>query len=236
MDVSGVQQDDAFPTGQVRVDLDGGEPTFHILPDQAYDHLDLGQALQATRSSDFSLLYHGSLISRARISRRTVGELRRGAAVPVFVDVNLRDPWWTWEEVATSLQLARWAKVNEAELDLLTSESGEFSECEVSALAESFRSHHVLDAVILTRGSRGAMVVEGGGCFEAPPPAEIHVVDTVGAGDAFSAVFILGLAAGWTTRLTLEKALEFAAEVCTISGATTGDRELYSSFTDTERW
>ncbi len=44
MDTSGVQRDDTYPTGRVEVDLDDGEPTFHILPDQAYDHLDCGLA------------------------------------------------------------------------------------------------------------------------------------------------------------------------------------------------
>ncbi len=53
--------------------------------------------------------------------------------------------------------------------------------------------------MIVTRGGRGAVVVDGGGVFEATPPAEVEVVDTVGAGDAFSAVFILGLF--WAGRL-----------------------------------
>ena len=86
---------------------------------------------------------------------------------------------------------------------------------------EAFRVEHELDAVIVTKGGRGAVVVDDGGTLEATPPAEVDVVDTVGAGDAFSAVFILGLAKGWSTEATLKRALEFAAALCTVSGATT---------------
>ena len=71
-----------------------------------------------------------------------------------------------------------------------------------------------------------ATVLRGG------PTGKVEVVDTVGAGDAFSAVFMLGLAMGWSTEVTLERALEFAAAVCTESGATTKDRRLYSVFDD----
>ena len=107
---------------------------------------------------------------------------------------------------------------------------GQFTDDSDSATAEVFLANHGLDAVIVTRGGRGAVVVDGRGVFEATPPAEVEVVDTVGAGDAFSAVFILGLILGWSTEVTLERALEFAAAVCTVQGATVRDRGFYSEF------
>jgi fructokinase len=89
---------------------------------------------------------------------------------------------------------------------------------------------HEFESVIVTRGDRGAFVVENGRQFEAQSPRKVQVVDTVGAGDAFSAVFILGLVKGWPTELTLERAIEFAAAICTVQGATTMDRRFYSEF------
>ena len=223
MDVSGVQRDDTHPTGRVEVDLDDGEPTFHILPDQAYDHLDFELAVQSVAGTACSLLYHGSLISRREGSRLALDRLKEASGLPVFTDVNLRDPWWDHERVIASVRQARWVKLNEGELDLLADDSD-------SATADGFLTEHGLDAVIVTRGGRGAVVVDGGGVFEATPPAEVEVVDTVGAGDAFSAVFILGLVLGWSTEVTLERALEFAAAVCTVQGATVRDRGFYSEF------
>jgi fructokinase len=229
MDTSGVQRDDTYPTGRVEVELDGGEPTFHILPDQAYDHLDGGLAVRSAAGSTFSLLYHGSLISREKVSRSALGGLKEGAGLPVFVDVNLRDPWWQHEEVVAAVRQARWAKLNETELDLLAGASD-------AETATVFRADYELDAVIVTRGGRGAVVVDGGEVVEATPAGEVDVVDTVGAGDAFSAVFILGLADGWPTDLTLERAIEFAAAVCMVPGATTKNRRLYSKFEDQGWW
>jgi len=229
MDVSGVQRDESHPTGRVQVDLHDGEPAFRILPDQAYDHLDGGLAVRSAAGSTFSLLYHGSLISRERGSSSALDDLARGFGAPIFVDVNLRDPWWNHEDVVASVRRAKWVKLNEAELGLLADASD-------SATAEAFMTDHGVDAVIVTRGGRGAVVVDGGGVFEATPSAEVEVVDTVGAGDAFSAVFILGLSKDWSTALVLERALEFAAAVCTVPGATTADRRIYDEFKDRGWW
>ncbi len=91
-------------------------------------------------------------------------------------------------------------------------------------------------AAVVELGVQVAVVVGGGATFEAAPPAEVEVVDTVGAGDAFSAVFILGLVAGWSTELILERAAEFAAAVCTVPGATTADRRLYARFQHLGWW
>jgi len=229
MDTSGVQRDDAHPTGRVQVELDGGEPTFHILPDQAYDNLDGDRAIHSMVGETFSLLYHGSLISRGEVSRLARDALKERSELPVFVDVNLRDPWWNREDVVASVRSATWVKLNEVELDRLADGSD-------AAVAEAFRVEHGLDAVIVTKGDRGAVVVGGGATFEAAPPAEVEVVDTVGAGDAFSAVFILGLVAGWSTELILARTAEFAAAVCTVPGATTADRRLYARFEQLGWW
>jgi fructokinase len=223
MDPSGVQRDHTHPTGKVKVELENGEPAFHILPDQAYDHLDGGLAVRSSFGSTFSLLYHGSLISRGEVSSSALDDLAKGFGARVFVDVNLRDPWWNREEVVASVRRATWVKLNEAELDALAGASD-------AEAATAFRADHELDAVIVTRGGRGAVVVDGAGVFEATPPAEVEVVDTVGAGDAFSAVFILGLSKGWSAKVTLARSLEFAAAMCTVSGATVKDRDFYSTF------
>ena len=53
------------------------------------------------------------------------------------------------------------------------------------------------------------------------------VADTVGAGDAFSAVCLYGLLNGWDIPVILQRAVGFAARICTIDGATTFDRQLY---------
>jgi fructokinase len=229
MDTSGVQRDGVHPTGLVQVELEDGEPTFHILPDQAYDHLDRELAVKLVSGESCDLMYHGSLVSRGEDSRSALDGVKESTGLPVFVDVNLRDPWWQRGDVFASVDQARWVKLNEAELELLAGSSD-------GETAEAFRSDHGLNAVIVTRGEGGAVVVDGNGTFGAAPPTRVEVVDTVGAGDAFSAMFILGLVKGWSTGLILERALEFAAAVCTVPGATTVDRRIYDEFEGLGWW
>lgn len=229
MDTSGIQRDETLPTGQVQVELKDGEPTFHILADQAYDHLDGRHAVRASAGEEISLIYHGSLISRSEVSRSALRHIIHSIDLPIFVDVNLRDPWWNRSDVIESVRSARWVKLNETELDRLAGGND-------IAVVESFRDNHHLEAVILTKGSLGAVLVDGSGTFESSPPGGVQVVDTVGAGDAFSAVFILGLTHGWPTNLILERALDFAAAMCTVSGATVRDSAFYARFADQGWW
>lgn len=229
MDRSGVQRDRSAPTGRVEVELDRGEPTFHIVPNQAWDYLDRDLAVQSAAGVPLSLLYHGSLITRGNVARSALFGVKEATGLQPFVDVNLRDPWWKRDDVLALVHWARWVKLNQAELGLIAGAPD-------LADAEPFRERHDLDTVVVTRGARGAAVVDRNGIVQAAPPTDIRVVDTVGAGDAFSAVFLLGLVKGWPADVVLERALEFAAAVCRQPGATTRDRRMYSGFQERGWW
>jgi hypothetical protein len=58
--------------------------------------------------------------------------------------------------------------------------------------------------------------------------APVQIVDTVGAGDAFSAVFLFGQMQGWPLALTLARANAFAGAICGISGAVPADISFYT--------
>jgi len=222
LDVSGVQLDRRHPTGAVRVRLDRGEPEFEIPPDQAWDHLEAGPALAVIEGRGLALLCHGSLVARAGPSRSALGTLRARAEVPVFVDVNLRDPFWSEAGVSDLLAGARWVKLNERELRLV-----EGSGADAAEAATRLRQRHALGQVWVTRGAAGALVAGAAGVVSGRHPAEVAVVDTVGAGDAFCAVVVAGLARGWSEARTLAAALDLAARVCTLRGATGTDLGLY---------
>ena len=53
------------------------------------------------------------------------------------------------------------------------------------------------------------------------------MVDTVGAGDAFSSVILLGLMQGWPLAETMRRAQAFASRICQQRGATTANIALY---------
>lgn len=61
-----------------------------------------------------------------------------------------------------------------------------------------------------------------------------NLVDTVGAGDSFSAVMIAGIIKQWPMDIALNRTLEFASAICEMRGATTTNKALYQTFQN--RW
>ncbi len=223
----GMQTTSTHPTGKVAASLVDGENRFEIAPGQAWDFIRADPALRAASEDAPGLLYHGTLALRAAESWNTLRSLRGKADAPSFVDLNLREPWWTKEKVDWCLSTANWIKLNETELAELTARATtSFEECRDAALG--LARDHSIQGVIVTRGAQGALsIVDGKRVFEATAPPVTSLVDTVGAGDAFSAAVCLGLLHDWDHQTTLDRAAAFAADLCAIRGATTTDFGLY---------
>lgn len=228
MDLRGLQQDDAHPTGQVEVRMRDGGHDFHILPDQAYDYIQSEPALQLLEGNGLGMFYMGSLVCRGAVSRASLDSLLRRLRLPIFVDINLRPPWWNLARVEGALARARWAKLNDEELRELVGRDAADDE-ERQAQAELLRTRFDLELVVLTLGARGADFISAGSRLQGEPVPAKTLVDTVGAGDAFSAVTLLGLTHGWPRERILARSLAFASRICAQRGATADDRELYQA-------
>ncbi len=225
MDSAGIQFDSTAPTGQVQIALTGTEHSFNILPDQAYDQIAAEAALAACDNVTPALLYCGSLITRNATSRDTLSALRSATDTPTFVDINLRAPWWDTARVESLMRSATWLKINDDELQILRGKTTSVAAAE--AQAAQMRTEFGIDWLILTRGAEGAAYI-GDELHRGRPPRVTQLVDTIGAGDAFSAVTILGVLHGWPMSLTLTRGLDFAARICAQRGATLPDRKLYA--------
>lgn len=225
MDLGGLETDPWHPTGRVTVTLAGGEPTYDIVDHCAYDYIGLEGPGGYPACG---LLYHGSLALRNPVSAQSLGRLRASGAAGIFVDVNLRDPWWSREKVLELVQGADWVKLNRDELGLLSGTTGALID-----QARRFKEEQGLTGLILTLGARGAMGFAGDqDVAEVAPPPLSHVVDAVGAGDAFASVLILGIDSGWPLGVTLERAQAFASRLVQQRGATVSDRGFYQPFVD----
>lgn len=220
MGVEHVQVDPQHPTGRVVVSLAAGEPSYQIVADSAFDFIAPG-ALPSVRHS---LLYHGSLALRCAASASALARLKSALGPRIFVDVNLRAPWWERDRVIGLLEGAAWVKLNREEFMLLGGEDGD-----VAVAAERFRTAYRLEGLVLTFGAQGAVAVTAGAEPVRISPAPVsRVVDAVGAGDAFASVMILGLRLRWPLPVTLQRAQEFASSVVQRRGATVADPSFYA--------
>lgn len=232
MDKRGIQIDAGHATGRVGVDLAEGSPEYTIPPDQAYDCLEPEAALTALSGKTLSLLYHGSLIARGAASHSVLHILRSLPNLPIFVDVNLRRPWWNRDPLDQLLHDTRWVKLNATELADLA--DANLTRLQIVDAAREFRRRYELELLIVTEGAEGAYAITRAGTRHQPAHPVDDPVDTLGAGDAFSAVTILGLVSNWPVKLILARATEFAAAVCRQRGAVCRDTSFYADCL--ERW
>ncbi len=107
--------------------------------------------------------------------------------------------------------------LNDSELAILNSmfQLGKNMEQQMERLAMTFGSR----LVALTRGPLGSILFENGR-WSHQPPAPVRVVDTVGAGDSFTATLVMGLLADMDLDALHAAAAEVAGFVCTQPGAT----------------
>lgn len=232
MDLRAVQRDVHYPTGAVEVHIRDGQPRFEILPDRAYDHIESESLLHCLQGQNLGPLYMGSLVSRGPVSRASLDSLLRRHHLPAFIDINLRAPWWELARVEGAMARARWAKLNDEELVSICGPAQDRDK--QRAQAEILRIRFDLELLILTRGAEGAAFIYPGGELEGEPEPIAQVIDTVGAGDAFSAVTLMGLMRGWSREQILDRALAFAARICQQQGATADDAACYTQFR--EQW
>ena len=223
MDTSGLQLDSAHPTGKVEIRFVEGEPHYEIIDNQAYDFIDAGAVPPLQQGA---VLYHGSLALRNAVSRHALEEIRRKYQPCVLVDVNLRNPWWQREGILQLLQGGNWVKLNEHELALLGGD--DIAPADASArLLRDFG----LELLIVTRGSAGAVALTAAGEEARVAPQRVaQVTDTVGAGDAFTSVVLLGQAHHWPLPVLLERAQQFASAIVGVRGATVNDAGFYRPF------
>jgi fructokinase len=148
-----------------------------------------------------------------------------------MLDINLRLPWYDAQTIKRSLLRADLVKINNEELASIALQlklPGDTPNEQAAALIKQFS----LERLLVTCGPEGAwqLTAEGIETHAEGSAMAGAMVDTVGAGDGFASVFILGTLRDWPASLTLSRANRFAAALCGIRGAIPDDPAFYQPF------
>ena len=221
VDVSLMQVISETPTGTVGVEVDAdGKPTFVIHQGSAWDNLTWNDAI-ASRIATVDAVYFGTLGQRDLVSRATIRrvvETASLAGIPRILDVNLRTPFFDAEMICNSVQLASILKLSDDELVEVCSACNISETDQPEEDVRGLLEFGNLDMVILTCGKAGAVLVTPDDTVT-QNGLSTNVIDTVGAGDSFTAAFLVGELRGDPHDQNLRKSCEVAAATCTHSGA-----------------
>ncbi len=205
-------------TGYVRARLDDkGVASYEFPENTAWDNLQLNDAAKKL-APGLDAVCFGSLAQRSEVSRRKIREFLHQlppSALKVF-DLNLRQNFYQKSIIEESLQLADILKLNDDELEIISGlfELSGGTRARLDRLISLFH----LDLIALTRGERGSLLI-GPDKFSEHPGFRTKIVDTIGAGDSFTAVVTLGLLSGVELDSINNHANLAAAYVCSCQGA-----------------
>lgn len=238
MDVSGLQIDAIYPTGQVKVKLTKDGHQFDILEDQAYDHIHAGITHMVTMSLKPEMVYFGTLAQRSMPSRLALDKFLEDGKCPRFLDVNLRAPFYNKHTLKRSLLRSDIVKLNEEELVIIAKyfkiDINNPSEANLHEKAKLLAAEFDIKQVIVTAGAQGAWMTTDDKLIKTQlqPSEQTAIIDTVGAGDAFSAVCMLANTLNWDHSSMLNRANAFASAICSIRGGAPTDMDFYTPFID----
>lgn len=223
-----IQIDQAYLTGIATVKLnEKNEPSFTIESNRAYDYIETNNDVKKLIESNTDCLYYGSLAQRNNVTRNTITSLV-GKEIKYFCDLNIRQNFYNEDIIINSLSAADILKVNLDELKLINNLLYK-DNFDLKYLSLKIINQFDIDLVAITRGAEGSVLIKKDILHDYKiNPSKI--IDSVGAGDAFSSILCLGYLRKWKLSTINKIANKFASEICQVTGALPDDDQLYIKY------
>ena len=203
----------SHPTGIADIFLNNEQvPTYKLNENCAWDHIPLTNKLKKF-AEKADLIVFGTIAQRNIESRNTIQEALKlsKSSSKILFDINLRLDFYSKEIIEESLNAANYLKLNDEEESVLQNLFNK----NIKQIISDFN----LELAILTLGPKGSKIITSNSMSECPA-AKCKIVDTVGAGDSFTAFFIINYLKGMSISESQKKASKVAAYVCAHNGAT----------------
>lgn len=206
------------PTGTVQVSVnERGVPQYTIEEGVAWDNIQYNETLRALANRTDCICF-GSLAQRDSVSRNSIEQFLNDMPADSYkiFDINLRQHFYTKEQIEKSFSLSNVLKINDEELDKVCRMFGvtgtPTQQCRTLLAAYGWKM------LILTCGEEGSYVITPNAVSFLETP-KVKVIDTVGAGDSFTAAFCTLLLKGEPIEKAHRRAVDVSAYVCTQAGA-----------------
>lgn len=175
-------------TGTVLVTLHNGQPEYNITKDVAYDYI-LPDKIDFELLNHYDSFYFGTLAQRSPVSRTCLKMiLERCSFEMVFLDVNLRQSFYSFETIEFSIERCTILKLNNEEVATISVMLFSKSYALEDFASQLWKRFVNLETIIITRGDKGCLICHNNEMvYLASKP--IKIADTIGAGDSFSAAF-----------------------------------------------
>ncbi len=226
-----IQRDPDHATGTVSISLDkDGSHSFSIVSNTAYDHIAFDTHMAKLCHRPWDLLYFGTLIQRTPKGAHLIQKVlsnEQGKSIR-FCDINLRPDCYTQASLEASLGAADILKLNQAELEEILGKQKKKIPLETQVTRLMIT--HSLDLVILTLGEQGSQWFTHKTCHKSCATCDQPIIDTVGAGDAYSAMAVAGRLSGICDSVTMDLAQKFAGLICGFKGALPDNNDIYQEF------
>jgi fructokinase len=210
------------PTGTAQVTLDGsGNATFHIGRPAAFDLLQVNSTLiQRCEAVLPDWIYFGTLANTYTPNEEWLHTaVSRLQPTKCFYDMNLRDGHWNLALVESLSALATVIKLNEQEAQRLFELKFAPQVYRVERFCRRWSKSFDVELICVTMGSAGCAIYSNDS-VQTFAGYSVDVVDTVGAGDAFSAALLYGLDLGWPLEQVASFANALGAVIASRAGAT----------------
>lgn len=200
-------------TGKCLVTLDKNSvPMYNLLDDVAWDYIEN----ESIFNEKTDVLYLGTLALRSESNYAFIKRLLSCADIgEVFVDVNIRKPFYTEDRIRLLAENATILKISDEELPVIC-DALSLDESDYKKVAQSLGGRYKnLKLILITLGDKGAYLYDNVNNADYDCCGEkVDVVSTVGAGDSFSAAFLHKYLRGEKLSECLKYAVHISAYVC----------------------
>ena len=238
------------PTSLALVTVANGQPSYQFYREHAADRDFTLESLRTNLPDSTQALHLGSIALIEGHDAEALADLVKFASERGYftsVDPNVRPILLNGDSPGYRARLERiFSMVNVIKIsdeDLIWWDPGDTPEAAATALFESAQP----ELLVLTRGSRGMVVLHGNERWEVPAARVKNMADTVGAGDTLMAALLHGLAdadaldratlasiPGSALAAVMERAARAAAITCTRAGCNPPTRAELDGWTHNE--